>query len=168
MILSLLNSAYMHDLPKKTQSRSDSARFRAAWSIAPSALPSFLRTSSTFFAPAAWRSRAERRNGGPQAAPVRGIVYAPDQSVGLEAIDELGDVGSHARASRGQLAERHRLVGLHQLGQGGELGARQLHLRQGLFELTLDRLSRLHQRPHHVVRGGHGAAAARSTAFIHI
>src|SRR5881396_1981431 len=55
--LSMLNSAYMHDLPKKNQSRSDSARFRAAWSIAPSALPSFLRTSSTFFAPAAWRSR---------------------------------------------------------------------------------------------------------------
>src|SRR5438552_6493820 len=37
----MLNTAYMHDLPKKTQSRSDSARFRAAWSIAPSALPSF-------------------------------------------------------------------------------------------------------------------------------
>src|SRR5712664_3076257 len=66
---------------------------------------------------------AERGDGGPQAAPVRGIVYTPDQFVGLEAIHELGDVGSHTRASRGQLAKRHRLVGLHQMGQGGELGA---------------------------------------------
>src|SRR2546430_1194717 len=89
---------------------------------------------------------------GLQAAPVRGIVYTPDQLVGLEAVDELGDVGSHAGAARGQLAKRHRLAGLHQLGQGGELGARQLHLRQGLFELALDRMRRLYQRPHDVVR----------------
>src|SRR2546430_1196628 len=85
-------------------------------------------------------------------APVRGIVYTPDQLVGLEAVDELGDVGSHAGAARGQLAKRHRLAGLHQLGQGGELGTRQLHLRQGLFELALDRMRRLYQRPHDVVR----------------
>jgi hypothetical protein len=78
----------------------------------PANLVDFLRSRGLALA-------AERRDGGPQAAPVRGIVYAADQFVGLEAIHELGDVGSHARASRGQLAKRHRRVGLHQMGQGG-------------------------------------------------
>ena len=127
----------------------------------PADLVHFLRSRGLALA-------AERRDGGPQAAPVRGIVYTPDQLVGLEAIDELGDVGSHARAARGQLAKRHRLAGLHQLGQGGELGARQLHLRQGLFELALDRMRRLYQRPHDVVRSRRRAAAARSATSIHI
>src|SRR5436309_5999276 len=71
----------------------------------PADLVHFLRSCGLALA-------AERRDGGPQAAPVRGIVYAPHQLVGLEAVDELGDVGSHARAARGQLAERHRLAGL--------------------------------------------------------
>src|SRR5256885_16019322 len=49
----------------------------------PADLVHFLRSRGLALA-------AERRDRGAQAAPVRGIVYTPDQLVGLEAIDELG------------------------------------------------------------------------------
>src|SRR2546430_9196722 len=45
----------------------------------PADLVHFLRSRGLALA-------AERRDGGPQAAPVRGIVYAPHQLVGLEAV----------------------------------------------------------------------------------
>src|SRR3989442_14080043 len=124
MILSLLNSAYMHDLPKKNSIQIGQRALQGGvvdrterLAELPANLVDFLRSRGLALA-------AERRDGGPQAAPVRGIVYAPDQIVGLEAIDELGDVGSHARAARGQLAERHRLPGLPPPGPGRGRGAR--------------------------------------------
>src|SRR5438270_13820424 len=123
MILSLVNSAYMYHLPKNNSIQIGQRALQGSvvdraerLAELPPDLVDFLRSRGLALA-------AKRRDGGPQAAPVRGIVYAPHQLVGLEAIDELGDIGSHARASRGQLAQRHRLVGLHELGQGRELGA---------------------------------------------
>src|SRR2546428_13269374 len=81
----------------------------------PADLVHFLRSRGLALA-------AERRDGGPQAAPVRGIVYTPDQLVGLEAVDELGDVGSHARAARGQPAKRDRPARPPPLGPGRRPG----------------------------------------------
>src|SRR2546422_4842645 len=106
MILSLLNSAYMHDLPKKNSIQIGQRALQGGvvdrterLAELPANLVDFLRSRGLALA-------AERRNGGPQAAPVRGIVYTPDQLVGLEAVDELGDVGSHAQIGRASCRER--------------------------------------------------------------
>ncbi|TMH89847.1 MAG: hypothetical protein E6H47_05575 [Betaproteobacteria bacterium] len=101
MILSLVNSAYMYHLPKKNSIQIGQRALQGSvvdraerLAELPADLVDFLRSRGLALA-------AQWRDGGPQAAPVRGIVYTPDQLVGLEAIDELGDIGSHARASRG-------------------------------------------------------------------
>src|SRR5947208_15266845 len=77
----------------------------------PADLVHFLRSRGLALA-------AERRDGGPQAAPVRGIVYAPDQLVPLEAIEARGAVGSTTLAALGPLAERSRHAALRQPRQG--------------------------------------------------
>ena len=53
---------------------------------------------------------AEPSDGGAHAAAVGWIVDALNESVGLEPVDELGHVGSHAALPRGELAEGERLL----------------------------------------------------------
>src|SRR5690349_6704763 len=57
-----------------------------------------------------------------------------DQSIGLEPVDELGDVGADAAQPASEVAEGQRPLALHELLEGVELGDREPHGAECLLE----------------------------------
>jgi len=96
---------------------------------------------------------------GANGAAILTAGAALHQAVGLEPIDELGDVGSDAAQTAGEVAESERVLALHELLEGVELRDREADGSERLLEPVLQLLRCIENRNERALVGaGLGAA----------